>query len=81
MTAMPLLMQLTSCAGTRVVERVVCPEILWPAFPVLGRCDFIDEGTANIDRDYLVRLAEYRIRIESEEEKYEAIKAMYGEDE
>lgn len=73
-----LAMLLTSCTSTEYVERQFVPEIIFPVFPALDGETRNADGTVSVPGEWLVRLAEYRIRIEETEKNYNGIKALYG---
>lgn len=67
-----------SCKTTETaVEKVIVPEIEFPAFPVLVGSVKNENGTVTVPWIYLVRLAEYKIRIEETEKTYRDLRAMY----
>lgn len=68
---------LTSCISTEYVARPFVPEIVFPIFPALDGEERNADGTVSVPGEWLVRLAEYRIRIEETERNYNGIKALY----
>lgn len=72
-----LAMLLTSCTSTEYVDRPFVPEIVFPIFPALDGEERNADGTVSVPGEWLVRLAEYRIRIEETERNYNGIKALY----
>jgi len=72
-------MLLTSCNSTKIkyVEKPFVPEIDFPSFPVLTEAERNEDGSVNVKEEWLVRLAEYRIRIEETEKNYKDLKALY----
>lgn len=72
-------MLLTSCASTKIeyMEKPVVPSISFPIFPVLTEATRNNDGTVTVSEDWIVRLAEYKIRIEETENNYNEIKALY----
>ena len=68
---------LTSCASVEYVDRPFVPEIVFPIFPALDGETRNADGTVSVPGEWLVRLAEYRIRIEETERNYNGIKALY----
>lgn len=46
------------------------PEIVFPIFPALSGAVRNDDGTVSVDADWIVRLAEYKIKIEAAEINY-----------
>lgn len=68
------------CRTTNVeyVEKPVVPEIAFPVFPVLsGAVRNRKEGTVSVPEEWIVRLMEYRIRVEETEKNYNEIKKIY----
>ncbi|MBQ3981909.1 MAG: hypothetical protein II631_07695 [Treponema sp.] len=53
------------------------PDLVFPVFPSLDSGVKNPDGTVSVSREWLVRLAEYRIRIEETEKNYNDIKALY----
>lgn len=77
-TAVMLLTTLLSCCasnGTR--EKVFVPDLVFPAFPSLDKGNENPDEMVSVSKKWLVRLAEYRIRIEETEKNYNDIKALY----
>lgn len=72
-----LAMLLPSCTSAEYVERPFVPEIVFPIFPALNGETRNADGTVSVPGEWLVRLAEYRIRIEETERNYNGIKALY----
>ncbi len=66
---------LTCCVSTRTEYRV--PELNWPEFPALE--EGLDKGNGRVEvtDEWIVRLAEYRIRIEETEKNYNELKRLY----
>ena len=54
------------------------PEVVFPAFPELDGAIRNNDGTVSVSEDWLVKLAEYKIRIEETEKNYNEIKALYS---
>lgn len=52
------------------------PEIVFPIFPALDGETRNADGTVSVPGEWLVRLAEYRIRIEEANRNYKEIKAL-----
>lgn len=79
MTAMLLTTLLTSCVSDRIVyvDRPVVPELVFPVFPALEGGERNDDGTVSVPGEWLVRIAEYKIRIEETKKTYGDIKALY----
>jgi len=82
MTAMLLIMLLTSCISAKIeyVEKPVVPEISFPIFPELKNERLNNDGSVSVPADWIVRLAEYKIRIEETESSYNDLKALYEGD-
>lgn len=74
-------MHLMSCATPTVVEtaRVVVPDLVFPPFPDLAGGEAV-EGGVIVPNDYVIRLAEYRVRIEETERNYLQIKGLYEDE-
>ena len=70
---------LMSCisARTEYVDRPFVPEIVFPIFPALDGETRNDDGTVIVPGEWIVWLAEYKIRIEETERNYNGIKALY----
>ena len=73
---------LTSCISAKIeyIDKPVVPEISFPAFPVLENEILNDDGSVTVPADWIVRLAEYKIRIEETEKNYNDLKALYEGD-
>lgn len=71
---------LTSCisAKTEYADRPVVPEISFPIFPTLDGDVQNADGTVTVPGEWIVRMAEYKIRIEETEKNYNDLKALYG---
>lgn len=72
-------MLLTSCVSIRTeyIEKPVVPSITFPIFPALTEATRNGDGTVTVNEDWIVRLAEYKIRIEETESDYNDLKALY----
>lgn len=72
-------MLLTACASTEpiVVEKMVVPEITFPTFPLADSMTDNKDGTVSVPSEWLVRLEEYHIRINSTEDYYNGLKEIY----
>lgn len=72
-------MLLTACVSTEpiIVEKVVVPEITFPIFPLAESMTDNKDGTASVPSEWLVRLEEYHIRINSTEDYYNGLKEIY----
>lgn len=68
---------LSSCASNGTREKVFVPDLVFPVFPSLDGGVKSPDGTVSVPNEWLVRLAEYRIRIEETEKNYNDIKALY----
>ena len=71
-----------SCRTTNIeyVEKTTVPEITFPVFPVLsGAVRNKEEKTVSVPEEWIVRLGEYRIRIEETEKTYTELKKTYME--
>ena len=73
---------LTSCISIRTeyVDRPVVPEISFPIFPALENEVLNEDGSVTVPGEWIVRLAEYRIRIEETESSYSDLKNLYESD-
>ena len=73
-------MLLMSCASGKIeyIEKPVMPEVVCPALPELDGAIRNNDGTVSVSEDWLVKLAEYKIRIEETEKNYNEIKALYS---
>ena len=72
-------MLLTACASTEpiIVEKVVVPEIVFPVFPLADKMTDNKDGTVSVPSEWIVRLEEYHIKINSTEEYYNGLKEIY----
>ncbi len=72
---------MTCCQSPRqvVIDRPVVPELVFPVFPALSGAERNGDGTVTVGEDWIVRMAEYRIRIEETQKNYEGMKALYGD--
>lgn len=72
-------MLLTACVSTEpiIVEKVVVPELTFPIFPLADSMTDNKDGTVSVPSEWLVRLEEYHIRINSTEEYYNGLKEIY----
>lgn len=70
---------MTCCQSQQqtVVDRPVVPELVFPLFPALEGASRNGDGTVTVGEDWIVRMAEYRIRIEETERNYTGLKALY----
>lgn len=70
---------LTSCVSGRIeyIEKPYVPEITFPTFPVLDGGEENIDGNIVVPAEWIVRLAEYKIRIEETEKNYSELKALY----
>lgn len=69
---------LTNCATTKTeyIERLYVPALSFPPFPAMS--DFERKGgRVSVSEDWIVRLAEYKIRIEETEKNYNDFRALY----
>lgn len=53
------------------------PEIVFPIFPALEGAARNDDGTVSVDADWIVRLAEYKIKIEAAEINYREMQKLF----
>ena len=75
-------MLLTSCLSPKKPAESVrieyfVPELTFPDFPVLTDAVRNNDGTVSVSSDWIVLLAEYKIRIEETEETYNDLRALY----
>ena len=70
-----LLMLLTSCVSN-TVYKIVVPDLDFPKFPKADIMNENGDGTITVDEQWIVRLAEYSIRIEETEYNYKELKAF-----
>lgn len=59
------------------MEKTVIPELSFPIFPALDGAVKNSDGTVSVSADWIVRIAEYKIRIEETEKTYGDLKALY----
>lgn len=71
---------MTCCLSPRqvAVDRPVVPELVFPLFPALSGAVRNGDGTVTVGEDWIVRIAEYRIRIEETEQTYGDLKSLWG---
>ena len=81
-TATLLTTLLMSCASAKIeyIEKPVVPEINFPIFPELENEVLNEDESVTVSADWIVRLAEYKIRIEEIENDYNDLKALYEGD-
>lgn len=70
------IMLLTSCVSKTVVKFIV-PDVDFPIFPVADTMINNKDGTVTVDSEWVVKIAEYSIRIEETESNYKEIKELY----
>lgn len=71
-------MPLMSCQSAKIyVDRPVVPEIVFPVFPALEGATRNDDGTVSVGEDWIVRLAEYKIKIEATETNYRELQNLF----
>lgn len=68
---------LSSCASNGTREKVFVPDLVFPVFPSLDSGVKNPDEMVSVSKKWLIRLAEYRIRIEETEKNYNDIKALY----
>lgn len=72
-------MLLTCCQSTKTyIDRPVVPELVFPVFPELSGAVRNADGTVTVGADWIVRLAEFRIRLDETEKNYNELKALYA---
>lgn len=72
-------MLLTSCQSAKTyIDRPVVPELVFPVFPELSGAVRNADGTVTVSADWIVRLAEFRIRMDETEKNYNELKALYA---
>lgn len=71
-------MLLTGCVSPRIeyVEKPMVPALSFPVFPVLEGGEKKGDGTVSVPEEWIVRLSDYRIRIEETEKTYMDLKAL-----
>lgn len=74
-------MLLTGCVSTKIVtvEKTVVPELVFPIFPLAEKMTDNKDGTVTVPSEWVVRLMEYKIRIEETERDYNDLKYIYEE--
>ena len=76
-----LLTMLLTCCVTKPVESVrleyIIPELTFPIFPALTDAEKNEDGTISVSKDWIVLLAEYKIRIEETEKTYNDLRELY----
>lgn len=73
-------MPLLNCQSTNDVKKeIYIPEINFPKFPVLEEYEQKD-GKIIVPEEYILQLAEYKIRIEETEQNYNEIKKNIKEE-
>lgn len=72
---------LTCCQSPQQVEvdRPYLPELVFPSFPALSGAVRNGDGTATVGEDWVIRLAEFRIRFDELAANYNDLKALYEE--
>jgi len=79
--AILLITLLTSCTtSTEYVSKPVVPGITFPIFPALENETINTDGSVTVPAEWIVRLAEYKIRIKETESNYNDLKALYEND-
>ena len=75
-------MLLMNCVSvkTEYIEKPVVPPITFPIFPALTAATRNGDGTVIVNEDWIVRLAEYKIRIEETESNYNDLKSLCEND-
>jgi len=68
-----------SCVSGKIeyVEKPYIPEINFPIFPVLEDALENEDGTVTVSSEWIIELAEYKIRIEETKQNYNEIKELY----
>ncbi|MBD5437728.1 MAG: hypothetical protein HDR37_04025 [Treponema sp.] len=64
-----------------VVDKPYVPELVFPIFPALSGAERNGDGTVTVSEDWIVRLAEYRIRIEETEKTYGNLRSLFADGE
>lgn len=75
-----LAMLLTSCVSGKVeyIEKAYVPELNFPIFPALDGGIENADGSVSVSAEWIIQLAEYKIRIEETEKNYNEIKDNYS---
>lgn len=70
---------LMSCASGKIeyIEKPYVPEITFPVFPTLDGGNENEDGSITVPAEWVLQLAEYKIRIEETEKNYNEIKELY----
>lgn len=75
-------MLLTCCQSAKTyIDRPVVPELVFPVFPELSGAVRNADGMVTVGADWIVRLAEFRIRLDETEKNYNELKALYAGEE
>ncbi len=79
--AMLLTTLLVACQSSKVieVEKLYVPTLDFPIFPKDSKMVNNHDGTVTVSADWIVRLEEYRIRIEETQKDYELLKELYDD--
>ena len=79
MTVTLLVMLLTSCLTDRIkpVEKPVLIDLYFPEFPSMPSCTRNVDGSVTVPGDYIVSLAEFKIKYEEAMKNYEEIRKLY----
>ena len=70
-----------SCKTISVEEKsVIVPPLVFPIFPDLTDAQVNEDGTVSVSAEWIIQLAEYRLKVEKTQSDYEAIKEIYEEE-
>lgn len=77
-------MLLTACTTTETVyvDRVVMPPLTFPEFPKLENEVRNEDGSVTVSGAWIIRLAEYKIKIKATEKSYQdVVRILEGDQE
>ena len=70
-------MLLMSCQSARTSPEL--PPLSFPEFPESEQMEVSEDGnTVTVEADWIVRLAEFRIKYDAVREEYDGIRGIYG---
>ena len=71
----------SSCKTISVEEKsVIVPPLVFPIFRDLTAAQVNEDGTVSVSAEWIIQLAEYRLKVEKTQSDYEAIKEIYEEE-
>ena len=79
MTVTLSVMLLASCLTDRIkpVEKPVLIDLYFPEFPSMPSCTRNADGSVTVSGDYIVSLAEFKIKYEEAMKNYEDLRCIY----